>query len=72
MLTPKSAASKLFDMLHNEPWFVSVGIGEENHRSILYLYVTNPKKVRVPSIVDGSLGYSIRVVKMDHPKPAAA
>ena len=63
------AAYYLMERLRDEPWFLSVGVGEKHGSQCLFLYVRKPKIPKLKMIQDGWHGYPVYVSVLS-PRPA--
>lgn len=43
-MTPEEAARSLDDRFHDEPWYVTVGVGKESSRNVIYVYAKKRSK----------------------------
>lgn len=58
-MSPTDAARLLSNDLRGEPWFTSVGVGEENDAPVLYLYVSRTNIPPLPFLQSGWNGYRV-------------
>lgn len=63
-MSPEEAAKSLAEKLRGAPWFTTVGVGEQEGRPVIYLYV---KTLNIPTLAfldNGWNGYRVAVQKL--------
>jgi hypothetical protein len=60
----KEAAARLAAHLSNATWLTAVGVGEQDGKDCIYLYVKAPKKHEISFLNDGWEGFPVIVRKV--------
>jgi hypothetical protein len=67
-MTIEKAVQLLYERFQATPWFTMAGIGEDQGRQCIVLYVKSPASV--PShLKDGWCGFPVMIRKMSAPRP---
>jgi hypothetical protein len=69
-MTAEQAANLLFAQLRSVPWFTSIGIGEHEDTTSLFLYVKSLRKADLSPVSQGWMGFPVVVQVMGQPRAA--
>jgi len=65
------AATELQSHFHRAPWFTSVGVGRQNGREVIFLYVNSVERARAAFPQTEWHGFPVIIRKMTGLRPAA-
>jgi len=69
-MTPQDAARSLFALLRDRPWLTTVGVGQQDGATVLFVYAKTTRGIRLPLDAGTWEGFPVRVKKMGTPRPA--
>jgi hypothetical protein len=69
LMTVHEAAKTLHERLEGEPWLTAVGVGKEEGRDCIFVYVTAARPELLAHIGSEWWGYPVVVRRMTFPRP---
>lgn len=71
-MTPKAAASTLYDSLSRNQWLVSVGVSEEGGRQLLVVYTNRRPSISRTLVPNEWEGYPVALRQLGQIRPGSA
>jgi hypothetical protein len=60
-VTPEEAATRLDTTLRGRPWYLSTGVGEAAHGTVLFIYTTKVSRKEIAPFSQGWMGYPVMI-----------
>lgn len=70
-MTPKAAASTLYDLLSRNQWLVSVGVSEEDGRQLLVVYTNRRSSISRTLVPHEWEGYPVVLRQLGQIRPGS-
>jgi hypothetical protein len=71
-ISPEKAAELLDRELRQYPWYTSIGVGDTEEGTALFLYVTSGRHKELSRVADGWMGYPVIIRPIGRVRPICA